>query len=302
MAADWGFKVSVCIAVLCNSYKTIVSVSDYKVGFGDFSADNLAQKRHQIWAGSQVLFAGNDVEHAMPILERANHILETQTEDLLLKLKRERESKGPEGILDGHHELPSYIDVVDAIDKAYGERLQSEITKKVLRKRGFDVNTFRETGKQKCTPSAYLALLSRIDQIKISLKFIVLGFTENGEGHIYSVDGESSPKCYDSIGMWAIGSGAHAALSSLAFHVNRVSLNVYSSIEKATYFAMAAKFMAESSSEVGTGATDVYINQKEGKVLHVSTSSIAIIRDLWERQGAPRVPENLDKVMKDHIQ
>lgn len=44
--ADWGFKVSVCIALLCNERKTIVRVSDYKVNFGEFAADNMAAKGH----------------------------------------------------------------------------------------------------------------------------------------------------------------------------------------------------------------------------------------------------------------
>ncbi len=296
--------MSVCIAVLCNSRKDIVTVSDYKVGFGDFSADNLASKRHHgVWAGSHVLFAGNDIEHVLPILDRAAQILHSQNEITLLKLKRRLESAKSKKAVPGpvNSTLASYIEVVYAIDQAYGERLQGEITKKVLRKRGFDVNTFRDTGKEKYTPTAYLALLNRIDQIKISLKFIVCGFDKDGDGHIYSVDGESSPKCYDPIGMWAIGSGAHAALSSLAFHGNQAALNVWTSTERAAYFAIAAKFMAESSSEVGVGATDVYINQEGGKMLRIPVRDIVIIRKLWEEQGAPRVPENLDEIMKGHI-
>jgi 20S proteasome alpha/beta subunit len=112
-------------------------------------------------------------------------------------------------------------------------------------------------GKRKCAASLYQTLCNRIEKVNISLTFLVCGFDDEGSGHIYSVDGKDAPKCHDSVGMWAIGSGAHAALSSLAFHLNKAQLNLTTSVEKATYLAIAAKFMAESSSEVGKEATNV---------------------------------------------
>src|SRR5208283_2723388 len=56
---------------------------------------------------------------------------------------------------------------------------------------------------------------------------------------------------FNSLGFWAIGSGAPAALSSLSFHISPKQLTVYSSVPEAVYFSLAAKFMAESVNDVG---------------------------------------------------
>lgn len=257
-------------------------MSDYKVNFGEFAADNMAVKESLLFPDWQVLFAGNDTEHAAPIIRRAREILFSS--------------------MRSGSAHPSPIDVADAADQAYGERLHIEITNRVLRKYGFDTDSFRETGKRKCTASLYHTLCGRIEQVNISLRLLVCGFDDTGIGHIYSVDGKSAPKCYDDIGMWAIGSGAHAALSSLAFHADKVQLNRTSSVEKATYLAIAAKFMAESSSEVGKGATTIYIGDKDDMFkLTVPWPRLEKLKLLWEERGAPRIPENIEAEMKSHI-
>ena len=281
--ADWGWNVSVCIAVLCNRYKSFVIVSDYKASFGDFASDNMASKQSILFKGYSILFAGNDVDHAVPIIERAEEILFSSLESATKK------------------KMPTPTVVAGAVDQAYAERIHSEINTRILRKRGFDVESFRETGKRKCTASAYLALCSRIDHVNISLNFLVVGFAEGGDAHIYCVDGRSAPKCYDSIGMWAIGSGANAALSTLAFYADKSKLNPFVSTETATYLAIVAKFMAESSNEVGREATDVHIHHHGQSPLYVPYKRLMMIRELWEKEGAPRIPSNIDAEMKTHI-
>jgi len=76
MVADWRFgRMSVCIAVLCNDKKTLICVSDNKVNFGTFSADTIAMKDIPIYKKCTALVAGNDMEHATPILQRAVQII-----------------------------------------------------------------------------------------------------------------------------------------------------------------------------------------------------------------------------------
>jgi hypothetical protein len=277
--ADWRiWKVSICLSLLFENSKKIVNISDQKVNFGDFSADNLALKDLPIYKDMFVLFAGNDVEHAMPIIERARDIVYASKSAISVR------------------------DAAYALDQAYCERLHDEITRRVLRKRGFDVESFREKGKQKCTPSSYLNLCSRIDQVSISLKFLVVGFgPTNATGHIYLVDGESAPKNYDAIGMYAIGAGAIAAVSSLAFHAERLQVNPYAEEERALYFALTAKFMAESSGDVGRGETFVTIIEKGKPTRYPTHNFTETVRSLWEKDGAPRVPKNLDATMKELI-
>jgi hypothetical protein len=73
-------------------------------------------------------------------------------------------------------------------------------------------------------------------------------------------------------------------------------------VEKATYLAIAAKFTAESSSEVGKEATTIMIGEKDDMLkFTVPTPRLEKIRLLWEERGAPRIPENIEVEMKSHI-
>jgi hypothetical protein len=272
--ADWRCgRMSVCIAVLCEERKTLVCVSDNKVNFGTFSAETVAMKDIPIYKRCTALVAGNDTEHANPILERAHQLLYS------------------------NNKVKSPSEIADIVDQAFAERVNREIEAKVLRKRGFTVESFLEKGKQKCTPSAYLALCNRIDQVSISLRFLICGFDEQGIGHIYSVDGKTAPSNYDSVGFWAIGSGAHAALSSLAFHANQADVSVFRPKEEAVYFALTAKFMAESSDEVGKlGAlVSVFDASPEHEIEYMRLEAITQVRALWQVEGAPRVPKNISE-------
>jgi hypothetical protein len=183
-------------------------------------------------------------------------------------------------------------EVANAVDQAYGERLQQEINNKVLRKRGFTVESFLEKGKQKCTPSAYLSLCNRIDQVRFSLRFLICGFDAKKEGHIFSVDGDGTPKCYDDIGMWAIGTGASAALSSLAFHKNNLDFGLSSTEEEIVYFALAAKFMAESAGSVGK-ATFISVHRPGSELRYISYTDRLLVEKIWKVEGRPRCPDKL---------
>ncbi len=278
-AADWGYEVTVCIGILCNQGQSIVTVTDRKVTFGDFSADNLAIKHTPLWANWYALVAGNDVEHAKPILSRAKTILSESG----LQQKQD--------------------DVLTAIGRAYSERLDAEITAKILRRRGFNIETFREHGKSKCTREVYFDLCTRIDQIRISLSFLICGFDEEATGHIFCIDGKSAPKSYDDLGMWAIGEGASAALSSLAFHIDAADLTAGGeSEEEALYFALTAKFMAESSGTVGRSTLPIILRPgPPANSGFISLEDIEAIRKLWQSAGAPRKPSRLSETLKGRI-
>src|SRR5260370_26348804 len=91
--------------------------------------------------------------------------------------------------------------------------------------------------------------------------------------------------------MWAIGTGAHAALSSLAFHKHRLELGGAITEEEAVYFGLGAKFMAESSSDVGEATFVTMHTMNTIKYLSERPESI---REMWEAEGRPRCPDNLE--------
>jgi hypothetical protein len=273
--ADWGFGVTIGIGVICGFGNSIVTITDKKVDFGSYAADHAVFKTNllvghlvgdeadRIWF---TLIAGDDVEYSTPILDRTRELLD-------------------------RHSIHPTEEIVDALDTAFGESISKQIENKVLRKRGFTTKTFTETGRQKCTPSVYFSLCERIDQVKIRLKFLLCGFDETKKPHMFEIDGENQPKCYDSIGMWAIGSGAYSAMSCMSYYVDQDDMFALLDPEEALFLALGAKFMAESSGLVGKQTLAEIITFDDFKI--VPDQTIDSIRKIWKAEAALRVPNDL---------
>ena len=119
------------------------------------------------------------------------------------------------------------------------------------------------------------------------------GFDDVGKPHIFVVDGKEAPRSYDDTGVWAVGSGAHAALSSLAFHIDKQHFFSYSSIEEGVYYVAEAKFMAESSGEVGrdAGVVSVHTQEMSGRKV-IWSDELPKLKEIWLREGSPRLPKS----------
>jgi hypothetical protein len=183
------------------------------------------------------------------------------------------------------------LQVANALQKAYEERLEVQIEAKVLRRFGFTAKSFRDEGKKKCMASLYNGLCAKIAGVRLSLKFLLAGFDDKNKGRIIVGGGEEAPTDYTRLGFWAIGSGAEAALSSLVYHRERQHIATHISVEQCTYVVAAAKFMAESARDVGQ-STNVCIVAMPSE-LKVVLSEYPL-RKIWENEGAPRLPKNLD--------
>jgi hypothetical protein len=131
--ADWGYGVTICIAALCENGEKIVTVSDSKVSFGDFSADGAVLKMEALFSRWMTLFAGEDIDQIPFILVRAH--------DLLFSARRKKGA------------IPTPQQVASALQRSYEERLEVQIEAKVLRRYGYTVKSFRDDGKRKCTAS-----------------------------------------------------------------------------------------------------------------------------------------------------
>ena len=71
--SDWkAWSVSVCIALLSESRRKIVCVTDARASFRDFSSEKLAQKNLPFFSEWVALYAGNDIEYVNPVLNRAS--------------------------------------------------------------------------------------------------------------------------------------------------------------------------------------------------------------------------------------
>lgn len=277
--------MSVCIVMQAEGGKhgeRLVCVTDNRVAFGDFSGEHLALKAEVLFPGWGVLFAGNDVEHAPPIIRSAE-------KKILVVYKRKRDLE-PE-------------DVSDALSDAYSEHLQTQIESKILRKHRFDGESFLNAGKIKCTPEVYAKVWDRVDRERLSLTFIVYGFDRHKKGCIWVVDGENAPVSYDSIGFWSIGKRAPAALSTIAFHKSR-DRALAASLENTVYVALTAKFMAQAASDVGpsTFAAVLSAPSDPTSCIILTQEEIARVRTLWEKSGIPHIKKYVSEFVKQLLE
>jgi hypothetical protein len=275
--ADWGFDLSVGIALSCESRDCIVMISDQKVTLSEASADNAALKGRRLFSRCWAIEVGDDAEFAPIILGETAALLS------------ERNKPG---------NIVHPATVVEALDEVFWKHIHAKIERTVLRKYKFTVDSFREQGKTKCTASVYNNLCAKIEKTGISLEFLVAGFDSGGKAHIFVVDGKDSPRCYTQVGVWAVGSGAHAALSSLFFQIDKRRFNpLWSTAEQACYFACEAKFMAEASGHVGRegAALSVFRSVDLDKRAHLIGSAMQEIKSIWLKKGAPRVPKGIEQ-------
>jgi hypothetical protein len=256
-------------------------VTDNRAAFGDFSGEHLTIKTAALWHGWAVMFAGNDVEHAEPIIRSAK--------------------KGLRALAEKTGRIICPEEAVEIVDHAYSEQLQAQIENKILRKRGYDTESFKQRGKAKCTPDVYARVWDQIGKEKLSLRFLVSGHDENGNGHIWLVNGEDAPTSYNAIHFWAIGLGAPAALSRIALYLSR--FKEFTSLEEAIYVAVTAKFAGEAASNVGR-STFVEIEKHWTHVndaIPLGEDVIEAMRASWESGGVPPVPELTLKGLKVYM-
>lgn len=278
--------MTVCIGVLCDWGKTLVAVSDNKIGFNNlFSADYAALKTLPIWRSNTVMVAGDDVSHADPVLERAYGLL---SEGWNAKKKFSSRRRPIESRI-----------VADALHDAYQWRLTQQIESLILKRRGYTVESFLRDGKKQIPDTEYSQLCKRIDSVTLDkLTLLLGGFDPNGKGHLWVIDQDSGqPRCHDRLGMAAIGTGAYAAFSMLSYYTdNRMVRYPYVPLSRGLYCALTAKFMAESADGVGKGTFLVVFRKRKsardrGHVRVLDDAQIDQVRERWQKEGAPRLPD-----------
>jgi hypothetical protein len=282
-AADWGLGVTTCIAAAAKRGKELILVTDQKVAFGDFSADDAVLKNVPFIFPWAVLFSGDDISYAHAVIERAFEEAMQATRS--------------------HGKPLTGADIAEILYEELVKERQRLIEASVLRKYGFTTDTFRDTGKNLCTESFYGELIYKISQIEISIKLLLCGFNKEHDAEIWSIEPDSPPQNYDTLGFWAIGSGANSAVSSLAHSVEHQGVNRFKEIEDVLYSVLAAKFMSESAKDVGKGTFVVVLqpNRESGASRFLSRAALDKIRVLWEKEGAPRVPPSAPSLIKSEL-
>jgi hypothetical protein len=271
--------MTVCIASIAAREHSICLVTDSKASFGSFSADGAVQKRIPLIYHYAVLVAGNDASHAGIVINRVK--------------KR----------LTGGQPVTEADEISQCIFEECQEERDRIAEAEILKPHGFDLETFRSKGSTLCTDSVFYDIHAELQKNTLSLDFIIAGFDSKDIGHIRFTNCTTPPQDYDSIGFWAIGTGAQAALASLSHTVEHMGVFRWSDSEEVLYHTLAAKFMAESARDVGK-ETDAIIMLPSGenaiKFLH-PFGGIEYVRNLWEKEGAPKKPKNLQDRMQNTL-
>jgi hypothetical protein len=171
--ADWRLGVTVCIAASAGDRKRLILVSDSKVAFGDFSADEAVVKNIPFVYPWAVLMAGNDISHVKSVLDKAEARIQGESE-------QKKESLSGASVADILHE-----ELV-----AERERI---IESSIVRKYGFTATMFRDQGKTLCTDTHYNEIIYKIAQRELSLQFLLCGFNADEEVEIWSVSADYPP-------------------------------------------------------------------------------------------------------------
>jgi hypothetical protein len=187
--ADWGIGMTVCIAAICQSDRTVITASDRMVSMGGyFSGDDLARKIDPLRIGWWSLIAGDDISPVIPILARIDEAV---------------------------REPETLTNVSKVVKDAYRAQRLQQIKDEILSEHGFTWEEFRAHGNERLTDRAYDRITEQIRSYGLSLELLLCGFDPKGTAHIFTVQNSGKIEYYDKLGFWAIGSGSHQAIASL---------------------------------------------------------------------------------------
>ncbi|HEY1903503.1 MAG TPA: hypothetical protein VGG56_13790 [Terracidiphilus sp.] len=264
--------MTIGIAALADRRTKIVMASDSKAAFGDFSADRGVLKNIPIGHYYAILVAGNDTGYIMPTVKRIQKAMPLEMTD------------------------PDEIAML--IHEELAETRKRKIEAKILAKLGFTMDTFRTEGKELLTESVYYDLVSEIRREELSLTFLLAGFDASNHGHLRVITSDDCPQDYDMLGFAAIGSGASPALASLTFARDHNMLLPTEDFCEVASHVLAAKFAAESATDVGHDT--FYVCNSPKGVCHFLSGfkgGVETVRTSWHQYGAPkRSPETIQLI------
>jgi hypothetical protein len=251
--------------------ETIVTICDRMLSYADFVADEIVFKRFTVHPRWRAMFSGNDIGHVTPI----------------------------ERIVEGHLTgKPGHLEeVADSFRNAFHEHSHLLAVDSVLGKYGHTISSWRQRGLQEFGSEEFGRINQLIERVEIPVEFLVVGFSPEGQGHIFTVGQEWAREGYlrvlvrhrDVDGFSVIGTGTIAALSSLL----RKPLTVLDT-QDLIYRACEAKMLAEKAPGVGRG-TVLSVLECQSSDPFVGERYIMpdwdLFRKILQDEGQPPVPE-----------
>jgi hypothetical protein len=269
MPSDWGMGMSVCI-VATGGAGELVAASDHMLSManGAFTAESAALKGVPISAHWRALFAGDDITPIPSLMRRVDGAL-----------RRVEGSYWKRDISAGTIAL--------VVGQAYQEERRQRAADHYLSIYGVTLMEFLANSSNLFSDTDSAVLRERIERHQLNCELLVYGYSGAGEystSHVMVVSDPGVVREYDQPGYWAIGSGAYAALSSLAMRKQ----SVLAPLAHTIYHVCEAKFFAESAIGVGR---DTYVTiHNRARWTALDDSELDAIRKEWERVGKPQVP------------
>lgn len=134
--------------------------------------------------------------------------------------------------------------------------------------------------------------LNQIPQeTSLGVDLMGFGYDDQLKPHIFTVsDPKGKIDYHDIVGFQTIGTGGQTASSILYFYGQTSTTPLPLSI----YHASAAKFMAESASDVGKH-TSVIVFMPSGQTVFLYDPQVESLRAMWEYDGKPHIPIDASK-------
>jgi hypothetical protein len=265
--------VTVCIAAI--SRRSIVTASDMKLTTGHYSVDTETFKSEAIHPDWNVMFAGkihqrsNLVRHAISSLDpglvyHANDVGEVLTE----------------GYVDFQRQLAK-----DLVLSPYNLDIDGLIAKR-----------------QELGDALYERLMGDVARVQVGFEMLVFGFDKYEIPRVFTIsnptaDNPSFVNHFSDTGFAAIGSGGYLADSQLF----GASQYVATTLEETVYNVCAAKFAAESASDVGPTTYVRIFERGHVKRLNMGDIDVYLKRE-WAEHGRPKRTETADKIIAGAIE
>ncbi len=276
--SDWGYGVTTCIAAMVNPFLVgeakdkgpfVVVAADTRLSFGGtYSLEGVVKNKsfHRDWSA---MIAGNDISQALPVIERATKVLRGRSGD---------------------------VEVVRrGFKRAYAQCREELITDTFLTSFDMTLTQFKRYGREQLNSEIHADFSFRIKNFDLGCTFLIHGFDDEGEPHIFTVSNPGTVDTYDKPGFWAIGAGKNSAISMLAAlgqHSERHSL--YETI----YNVLAAKYISEGASDVGK-ETWMFVHQRGSSAFMHKPKMEEEVRKIWEKKGRPTTNSEAVRVIAE---
>ena len=267
--ADWGNRMTVCVAAYCSQANAWVGATDFLLSVGDMAAEGLTFKMDAIGDNWIAMSAGND----MSPLEN------------IIGVVRDRARNDD-----------SLTNVVAAFREAYRAEIIQKIETDLLSRFNMDIGEFKRDGNNIFGPEIFSRMTYQIQETELDLAFLVVGFDRDNE-RIFKVTTPGKITFYDSAGFWAIGSGETAALATLFSCQTPI---IFKSLPEVIAKVAKAKFSAERVPGVGRN-TSIFILKKNTSRILIHNDKLEELREKWESVECEDVPYSVGEVAKSLI-